>query len=647
MAKAVRKIEQLQLPPAPPVDVFLTNLRKLKEKPEPTSTVYHEDQTLMSEFFDDEELEGYSVSFDCAWKCLLYFLEVIDTLDYKFATVDDFFLSWAGCVLSVHALKEKEEDKVPIIEYRKQLGAALQTEGRKIKTYDLAPKSFVNYVNAVMNIYNSKCCAKFYPNSKFTLPRYFRFGSEAVRRYRFWWLATHAQEEEKDPITEEDLLKLHKATNFSCFHEAQIFRFIVVSNRSGAQAITSCFLTETAIGPLQRLEAGTCKPSVSEIKQHMPDLSTADEAFFTQTHVAGPDPRICMFQAFIGQMYDIQGVPAEYPFLWRETDPATGYPSAKPLKPDNIRRQCIRFARKILGKNLTFKDLGRRAYITRGCESKSINSSDLAKVLSVREDTLPRYLKVLENKKTHIARVMAGWCEDEADATWRQPPSFAPPPVPVESNFPAAVVASAAHLPPVQTVGQYHDWVQPPSFAPPPVPQWTFPTMSFPLLYESPPAALQLPNYFPGANATSSSFPTPSLPPLNCALEPMRPDPVSFEPVSVKPGPVRADPVRAEPVQAQPVRAGPTKAESLRVEPDRMEPVIAEPVRVEPDRIKPIRAEYVRPEPVRVEPDRIKPVRAESVRPEPVRVEPDSIAPVRVESVRPEPVRVEPDKSRL
>ena len=186
MAKAVRKIEQLQLPLAPSVDAFLTSLRKLKEKPETTSTVYHphEAPTFMSEFFDDEELEGYSVSFACAWKCLSYFLEVIDTLDYKFATVDDFFLSWARCVLSVHALKEKEEDKVHIMEYRKQLGVALQPEGRKIKTYDLAQKSIVNYVNAVMNIYNSKSSAKLYPNLKFTLPRYFRFGLEAVTHYR-------------------------------------------------------------------------------------------------------------------------------------------------------------------------------------------------------------------------------------------------------------------------------------------------------------------------------------------------------------------------------------------------------------------------------------------------------------------------------
>ena len=207
----------------------------------------------------------------------------------------------------------------------------------------------------------------------------------------------------------------------------------------------------------------------------------------------------------------------------------------------------------------------------------------------MREDTLPRYLKVSEDKKTHIARVMAGWCDHESDATWGQPPSFAPPPVPLQSNFSAAVVASAAQLPPVQSVGQCHDWVQLPSFAPPLVPQSLFPTMSFPIMYEAPPAALQLPIFFSGANATSCSLlpsaqrsaysllpvPTPSLPLLNFALEPMRAEPDRFEPVSVRPEPVSGYPVRAELVRAQPVRAGPTRAESLRVEPDRMEPVKA------------------------------------------------------------------------
>ena len=182
--------------------------------------------------------------------------------------------------------------------------------------------------------------------------------------------------------------------------------------------------------------------------------------------------------------------------------------------------------------------------------------------------------------------------------------------------------------------------------------------MNFPTMYESPPAALQLPNYFKGANATScSSLPseqrsaysllpiaTPSLPPLNFAMEPMQIEPVRFEPVSVRPEPMRADPEQAEHVRDEPVRAEPTRAESLRVEPHRIEPVTAEPVRVEPNRIKPVRAESVRPKPVRVEPDRIKSVRAESVRPEPVRVEPDRIKSVRAESMRPEPVGVKPDR---
>ena len=59
-------------------------------------------------------------------------------------------------MLSEHSLKDWDHEKEQILQYGQSIGAALQVDGKKIKIYRLTPKSFITYLNAIMNIYNQR-----------------------------------------------------------------------------------------------------------------------------------------------------------------------------------------------------------------------------------------------------------------------------------------------------------------------------------------------------------------------------------------------------------------------------------------------------------------------------------------------------------
>ena len=103
MAKAVKKINHLKLPPPPPIKEFLASIRRLKDGQygaEQYNAGSNEDGVFMGEFFDDGELDDYAVGFTVAFKCLQFFLEAAALLKFEFNSCDDFFLAWSRFVLS-------------------------------------------------------------------------------------------------------------------------------------------------------------------------------------------------------------------------------------------------------------------------------------------------------------------------------------------------------------------------------------------------------------------------------------------------------------------------------------------------------------------------------------------------------------------
>ena len=100
---------------------------------------------FMAKLFETDPNDDYSVSFDCAYKCLSYYLEVCDLLGTQFKDCGEFFVGFGR--LNGHALFDSENEKVKLLDYRRSVGAVLQEQSKKIKIYSLQPRSFITYVN--------------------------------------------------------------------------------------------------------------------------------------------------------------------------------------------------------------------------------------------------------------------------------------------------------------------------------------------------------------------------------------------------------------------------------------------------------------------------------------------------------------------
>ena len=108
----------------------------------------------MAGLFETDLDEEYSISFDCAYKCVSYCLGVCGLLGTQFKDCTEFFVGCGSLVLSEHALFDRLNEKVKLLDYRRFVRAALQEQSKKIKIYSLTPRSFISYVNPPMTQYN-------------------------------------------------------------------------------------------------------------------------------------------------------------------------------------------------------------------------------------------------------------------------------------------------------------------------------------------------------------------------------------------------------------------------------------------------------------------------------------------------------------
>ena len=171
----------------------------------------------------------------------------------------------------------------------------------------------------------------------------------------------------------------------------------------------------------------------------MPSITNLVMPFFDQWMLPGSDPRTCVIEAICVQLADLELAPPGYPhpWLWRQVN-KKGELTAEPLSADNVWRRVSRFCTRVLGRTVQMRDVARRAAVSKVQQCKAVSSEDLAKIMHVRPDTIGVYHSVKEKHRMRVAAAMA------------------------VVHTASGGVTSAAHLPPVQSVGQYNDCVQHP-----------------------------------------------------------------------------------------------------------------------------------------------------------------------------------------
>ena len=367
MSKAQTKILKLNAQGPPPIHVCLDNVARMLEEEAPEG-LYQEAPArpqFMGDLFDDAPADRQGdecVSYVNALKCCKAFTAAKDLIGAEFSSVDDWFINWARYVGSPHALLDAESEKQELMDRRLQYAIAVQSSDekqRKPKVYTLSPRSFVTYTNVFMHVYCRRFPSSgFYVHNEYMMPRYWMMMKDAMRRYRLWYLQQNKAPKEP-PVTDEELIKLCRSTDWNSPGARQLMRLIITLSRSGLRCVTACIWTKETIGSEQNLRSGQCAPNFPEIKQRMPSLANSDVPFFNQLLVAGPDKRLCIIEALSNQLDDLRAAPPGVPYNWMFREVGDdGQLLESAANAGNVRRQIGRFASKVLGRPVTTKALG-------------------------------------------------------------------------------------------------------------------------------------------------------------------------------------------------------------------------------------------------------------------------------------------------
>ena len=324
MSKARTKILKLNAQGPPPIHVWLDNVTRMLEEEAPEG-LYQEGSAgpqFMGDLFDDAPADPQGeecVSYVNALKCCKAFSAAKDLIGAEFSSVDEWFINWARYVGSPHALSDAEAEKQELMDRRLQYAIAVQSSNekkQKPKVYTLSPRSFVTYTNAFMHIYCRRFPSSgFYVHNEYMMPRYWTMMKDAMRRYRLWYLQQKKAPKEP-PVTNEELIKLCRSTDWNSPGARQLMRRIITLSQSGLRCVTACILTKETIGSEQNLRSGQCEMNFPEIKQRMPSLANSDVPFFNQLLVAGPDKRLCIIAALSNQLDDLRAAPPGVPYNW-------------------------------------------------------------------------------------------------------------------------------------------------------------------------------------------------------------------------------------------------------------------------------------------------------------------------------------------
>ena len=367
MSKAQTKIPKLNAQGPPPIHVWLDNVTRMLEEEAPEG-LYQEAPAgpqFMGDLFDNAPADPQGkerVSYVNALKCCKAFTAAKDLIGAEFSSMDEWFINWARYGGSPHALLDAEAEKQELMDRRLQYAIAVQSSNekqRKPKVYTLSQRSFVMYTNAFMHVYCRRFPSSgFYVHNEYMMPRFWTMMKDAMRRYRLWYLQQNKAPKEP-PVTDEEVIKLCRSTDWNSPGARQLMRLIITLSRSGLRCVTACILTKETIGSEQNLSSGQCEPNFPEIKQRMPSLSNRTCRSSISYWWLGRTNDCASSKLCRISLANLRAAPLGVPYTWMFREVGDdGQLLESAANAGNVRRQIGRFASKVLGRPVTTKALG-------------------------------------------------------------------------------------------------------------------------------------------------------------------------------------------------------------------------------------------------------------------------------------------------
>ena len=390
MAKRVANLLDANLPVPPRVPEFLEVLQKYKANlraPAKKDPVHGDMLNKTRKLCGSENAERAAVN------SALNFVALCTHLQAVYEDLDDWFVAWGAWIIDEELLCDLAEDVAAMRARRKEQA------GGKFKVKHHPVGSFRTYLNAVARVYTQTVPEVILvPSSKRQFPKLTRLLKEPIRKERLWKTVRKSRAVDAAVLSEAELPMIRETVDFDNALQVQRWTLLLLGFRSGLRAETLRSMVSAAIrfegqGPERKATF-----MIGNMKNLPADMDHVDRALFQQVLVAGPDAKYCALEALALQFALLEkakeaGRDAQWLFRTVWTYGATL--TAQQCGEDTT-RGVADWVSKIVGRRLTWKDVARRAAMTRLANDPSVSADDIAKYFGVTRTTVAVYHQASE-----------------------------------------------------------------------------------------------------------------------------------------------------------------------------------------------------------------------------------------------------------
>ena len=304
--------------------------------------------------------------------------------------------------MDAEVLSDNAAKRLEILEQRRKLAIDHNVPFRK-----LGVTTFRTYINSIGSVFNkSGGTPKIVMSSKTQFPLFDAFTAKCATRHLDNEAAAAANKAPKcNVLQDDDLQKLFEKTNFTRAYEAQRYNLIIFGYRTGLRGDSLMKFQDTSLSIEEVDGAEIMKFHLGTMKNMQGTLQNVSKEPWVESILPCPDKKFCALEAYKRQcaLLETKGnVP-----LFRSVkcyDVNLGPQRGT----TELCAGAATWASKVLGRKMVFKDLARRAAMTKVANS-ALPLSETSKYFHVKVDTMMGYHKVSEGTVPKVASILSAY----------------------------------------------------------------------------------------------------------------------------------------------------------------------------------------------------------------------------------------------
>ena len=400
------------LAPAPPVAEF-THVIQAWLKRQEAQPAKVDDPIHGALFAEPMRPKGSEKTEMAAARCFDTFCRFAQHANAVYPDLDHFFVAWARWVISPHDLFPNDEQAAECLARRKQQA------GEQFRVWTLPTISFRTYVNALARLFTreargGQALQTVVPTSVKQFPHFCACMGELTTRLRGEQTTTWKSDPLDNTITTEEMVQVVSTVTDVRVLDVQRRNILCVGFATG-------FRSEV----LRRLLVGSVHPGITTDGQRMytfqvgtmknmpGTLDHVDAKLFSQRVVESDEPLLCPIRAIDSQLRLVQEVDAaagvqdpSQGFLFR-TVRNFGITLGTLPTTEEMYRGVAAWVSSVIGRKLTFKDVARRAAISRLVNSGLMSIADCARYFRLHPHTIQVYHRATRDAPNRAAHILA------------------------------------------------------------------------------------------------------------------------------------------------------------------------------------------------------------------------------------------------